>query len=58
MSCAPARYRARQIRWGARHADLLSEPADGGLRLDMRRFDAPAPTAPIEGFPYSDAGAV
>ena len=51
---AQQRYFAREIRWGARHADLLSERADGGLRLDMSRFDALVRTAPIEGFPYSD----
>jgi inward rectifier potassium channel len=32
------RYEYHQVRWGVRHADMLSELPDGRLRLDMRRF--------------------
>ena len=33
---AQTRYEAKDIRWGARHADMLSERPDGRLRLDLR----------------------
>jgi inward rectifier potassium channel len=49
---ARARYLDREVVWGARHADVLSEDGDGNLVLDVRRFDEIEPTAPIEGFPY------
>jgi inward rectifier potassium channel len=40
------------VRWGARHADMLSERGDGGLRLDMHQFNCIVPTAPTPTFPY------
>jgi inward rectifier potassium channel len=46
------RYLDHQIQWGARHADLLSERPDGGLRVDMRQFHRLQPTAPTDEFPY------
>jgi inward rectifier potassium channel len=54
---AQKRYFAREIRWGARHADLLSERADGGLRMDMGRFHDLVSTRPTPTFPYGDADA-
>jgi inward rectifier potassium channel len=51
---AQARYFASQIRWGVRHADLLSELPDGRLRLDMTRFHHVVPTRKTETFPYGD----
>jgi inward rectifier potassium channel len=45
-------YDAAQIRWGARHADMLSPRPDGGLQLDMRAFHRVVPTAPTPTFPY------
>jgi inward rectifier potassium channel len=51
---AQTRYDAKQIRWGARHADMLSERPDGRLRLDMRRFHEVVPTKRIADFPYGD----
>jgi inward rectifier potassium channel len=45
-------YDHTQLRWGARHADMLSERADGGLRLDMAAFHRVVPTAPTPTFPY------
>lgn len=45
-------YDHRRVRWGARHADMLSERPDGGLRLDMRQFHCVVPTAPTPTFPY------
>ncbi len=41
-----------QVRWGARHADMLSELPDGRLQLDMREFHRLVPTAPRAAFPY------
>ena len=48
------RYVDSQVRWGARHVDLLSERPDGGLRLDVRRFHEVLPTQPTPTFPYPD----
>jgi len=45
-------YRDDQIRWGARHADMLSERPDGRLQLDVREFHRLVPTAPTPAFPY------
>jgi len=45
-------YVHTQVRWGARHADLLSERADGGLRLHMSEFHRTVPTDPTPQFPY------
>jgi inward rectifier potassium channel len=49
---ARKRYSESEIIWGARHADVLSEDAQGNLILDIRRFHDVVPTKPIEGFPY------
>lgn len=55
---ARARYLDRDVVWGARHADILSEDRDGNLVLDVRRFDELVPTEPTESFPYpTDASA-
>ena len=45
-------YSPDQIRWGARHADMLSDLPDGRLQLDVRRFHDVVPATPTEGFPY------
>ncbi len=52
---AQARYLAAQIRWGVRHADMLSELPDGRLRLDMSRFHQLVATRRTERFPYGEA---
>jgi len=31
-------YLDEQVRWGARHADMVSELPDGSLQIDMREF--------------------
>jgi inward rectifier potassium channel len=49
---AQKRYEAKEIRWGARHADMLSERPDGRLRIDMSRFHELEPTKPTDEFPY------
>ena len=42
-------YSDRQILWGARHADIVSEAEDGAMVLDLRRFhdvEQPGASAP------------
>jgi inward rectifier potassium channel len=48
-------YVDREIVFGARHADILSENPDGSLTLDLRRFHDTVPSAPTEVFPYPRA---
>ena len=48
-------YFARQILWGARHSDILSEAENGDLILDMDKFHDTEPTAPTQEFPYPRA---
>jgi hypothetical protein len=40
------------VRWGVRHADMLTERPDGVLRIDMREFNNVVQTAPTATFPY------
>jgi inward rectifier potassium channel len=49
-------YDSTDVRWGARHADMLSKRPDGGLRLDMQQFHRIVPTAPTPTFPYPRDG--
>jgi inward rectifier potassium channel len=49
---ARRQYGDKEILWGARHADILSEDAQGNLTLDIRKFHDVTPTVPIDGFPY------
>jgi inward rectifier potassium channel len=49
------RYLAKDIAWGARPADILSEKPDGTIQLDLRRFHEVIPTEPTEAFPYPRA---
>jgi inward rectifier potassium channel len=49
---AAHRYFAKDIVWGARMADVLTETPDGHLQLDLTRFHDVEPTAPAPGFPY------
>jgi inward rectifier potassium channel len=49
---ASHQYYARQIVWGARHADILSDTPDGNMLLDLRRFNDVEPTQPSADFPY------
>lgn len=46
-------YGVDDIVWGVRHADVLSEAADGSLVLDMTKFHDVLPTGATESFPYS-----
>ena len=52
---ASHQYFARQILWGARHSDILSEAENGDLILDMDKFHDTEPTAPTQDFPYPRA---
>jgi inward rectifier potassium channel len=52
---ASHQYYARQILWGARHSDILSEAGNGDLVLDMDKFHDTEPTAPTAEFPYPRA---
>jgi inward rectifier potassium channel len=47
-------YVDAEIRWGARHADMLSE-LPNGMILDVTKFDELAPTGATDAFPYSMA---
>ena len=49
---ASHRYFAKDILWGARLADILSETPEGHVLLDLRRFHDIEPTAPTVDFPY------
>lgn len=46
----------RDIVWGARLADVLSETDEGNMLLDLRRFHDLEPTEPIPAFPYRAGG--
>jgi inward rectifier potassium channel len=47
---------ARDIVWGARLTDVLSETEDGNMLLDLRRFHDLEPTEPTPAFPYRAGG--
>jgi inward rectifier potassium channel len=49
---AAHRYFARQLLWGARHADVLSETEDGNLLLDLGKFHDVEWSEPTADFPY------
>jgi len=50
-------YESKQVVWGARHADMLSNRDDGGLTLHMERFHDILPTVPTDAFPYGTPSA-
>ena len=52
---ARRRYTLREIVWGARLADILSELPNGTMQLDIRRFDDIVATKPTPEFPYPTA---
>jgi inward rectifier potassium channel len=49
------RYEAKDIVWGARPADVLSELPNGLIQLDVRKFDDVVATQPTAAFPYPAA---
>jgi inward rectifier potassium channel len=52
------RYFAKDILWGARLVDVISETPDGNILLDLRRFHEVEPTMPTADFPYPRQDAV
>jgi inward rectifier potassium channel len=46
------RYFTKQILWGARHADVLSEPRPDLIVLDLQKFHDVERTQPTADFPY------
>jgi inward rectifier potassium channel len=46
------RYEMKDVLWGARMADVLSELPDGRIELDVRKFHLTEPTEPTADFPY------
>jgi inward rectifier potassium channel len=52
---ASHQYYAHQVLWGARHADILSEAADGNLDLDLAKFHDIEATPATADFPYPPA---
>ena len=53
---ARRRYEAKDLAWGARPADVLSDLPDGLIQLDVSKFDRIVPTQPTETFPYPKPG--
>jgi inward rectifier potassium channel len=43
---------ATEIVWGARLADMITEPPDGSMLIDLTKFDEIEPTDAAPGFPY------
>jgi inward rectifier potassium channel len=50
-------YSDRDLAWGARLADILSERPDGDMTLDLTRFHDLSPTEPTTAFPYPRSAA-
>ena len=46
------RYLDTDVAWGARHADILSERADGQIEMDVRKFHDIIATEPTPEFPF------
>jgi inward rectifier potassium channel len=53
---ARRQYAHRDVVWGARHADILTELPDGGIVLDLRKFDDTVATPATADFPYGSSG--
>ncbi len=49
---AQRRYTHRDVLWGARHTDVLTENPDGSLVLDLRKFHDTMATYATDDFPY------
>ena len=45
-------YEIKNVRWGARFADVLSEMPDGNLQMDLSKFHELVWMPPTENFPY------
>jgi inward rectifier potassium channel len=53
---AAGQYDNAEVKWGARHADILTELPGGRLRVDMTRFNETVPTTPTPTFPFPRGG--
>lgn len=42
----------KDVQWGHRYVDMLSERPNGGFMLDMEKFDQVMPTEPTATFPF------
>jgi inward rectifier potassium channel len=49
---AQRHYEHSDVLWGARHADILTEQADGTIILDLTKFHDTVPTLATPEFPY------
>jgi inward rectifier potassium channel len=49
---AQRHYTHKDVLWGARHADILSEQPDGVIVLDLTKFHDTVPTRATPEFPY------
>lgn len=49
---AQRHYTHKDVLWGARHADILSEQPDGLIVLDLTKFHDTVPTKATPEFPY------
>jgi inward rectifier potassium channel len=49
---AQGKYEHKQLVWGARYADLLTELPDGRLQVDLTQFQVVVETAPTPDFAY------
>jgi inward rectifier potassium channel len=49
---AQTRYEHKQLAWGVRYADLLTELPDGRLQVDLSQFQVLVETVPTPDFPY------
>jgi inward rectifier potassium channel len=46
------RYFTKQILWGRKHVDIISDTEDGNMELNLNRFHEHAPTDSTPDFPY------
>lgn len=49
---ARRRYTHKEVLWGARHSDVLTEKEDGTIVLDLTKFHDTEPTKATAEFPY------
>jgi inward rectifier potassium channel len=49
---AQRHYTHKDVLWGARHADILTEQSDGVIVLDLTKFHDTVPTKATPEFPY------
>lgn len=55
---ARKRYQSKDVLWGFRLADVLSERPDRMLQLDVTKFDEVVPARPTDAFPYPSSRSI